>query len=105
MSRYIQPRITLEKAIHARIRRIVMMRYVVAGVSTAGFVSAGIFVWDSVYQYASLLFVGNALTYWREILLSVTEALPFLATFALLVSVTLMLWSITTIYDKQKRYI
>lgn len=105
MSRYIQPRPTLEKAIHARIQRMIVVRYTVAGVSSLGFVSAGVFVWSSVYQYASLFFVGSAFTYWKEILLSMTEALPFLATLALLVSVTLMLWSVTTIYDKQKRYI
>jgi hypothetical protein len=46
-----------------------------------------------------------ALVYWKEILLSATEALPFLATLALFISVTLMLWSIPHIYERQKRYI
>jgi uncharacterized YccA/Bax inhibitor family protein len=105
MSRYIQASIALEQAIYRRIRRIIIMRYSVAAASTVSCIVAGVYVWNAVYQYIGVFLEKNTLVYWKEILLSVTEALPFLATLALFTSVTLMLWSITHIYDKQKRYI
>lgn len=105
MSRYIHASHALEMAIYRRIRRIIIMRYAMAGLSTISFAVAGVYVWSSVYQYIAVFFEKDALVYWKEILLSATEALPFLATLALFISVTLMLWSIPHIYERQKRYI
>ena len=105
MSRYIQASYALEQAIYRRIKRIIIMRYSVAFASTVGCITAGVYVWNSIYQYIAVLLEKDTLVYWKEILLSVTEALPFLATLALFTSITLMLWSIPHIYDNQKRYI
>lgn len=105
MSRYIHATYALEMAICRKIRRIIMIRYAMAGLSTVSFAVAGVYVWSSVYQYIAVFLEKDTLVYWKEILLSATEALPFLATLALFTSVTLMLWSIPHIYEKQKRYI
>lgn len=105
MSRYITASIALEQAIYRRIQRIIIMRYSIAIASTISCITAGVYVWNSIYQYVAIFLEKDTFVFWKEILLSVTEALPFLATLALFISITLMLWSITHIYDTQKRYI
>lgn len=102
MSRYIHASLALEARIYRKVRHIVVFRYVVASISSIGVVLLGLSVWGEVSYFASFLFEQGALTYWKDIVFSVAEALPFLATLGFFVSITLSLWSLTNIYAHQK---
>ncbi len=59
---------------------------------------AKIFIESAIYEYISLIFVSTTvLQYWKEILYSVIESIPFLELAVLMSMISVLIWSISKI--------
>ena len=95
---------------HQRARRYLLASFTAATVSVAGIVFAGTYVVRAIYearfyQYVSLLFSDTdiVLSYWREFMLSLAEALPFFAITLVLVAVATLMLSIRMLTSTSRR--